>query len=94
MPAAATLFFGDPSAELDVIGITGTNGKTTTAYLLHSILVAAGRRPGLLGNIERRVGETVLPAGLNAPEAIDLAVLKLTAQDQFELVGGDGAPPP
>ena len=72
MPAAATLFFGDPSAELDVIGITGTNGKTTTAYLLHSILVAAGRRPGLLGNIERRVGETVLPAGLNAPEAIDL----------------------
>jgi UDP-N-acetylmuramoyl-L-alanyl-D-glutamate--2,6-diaminopimelate ligase len=72
MPRAAVLFFGDPSRELDVAGITGTNGKTTTAFLLHAILEAAGRRPGLLTNIERRVGGEARPTGLNTPEAIDL----------------------
>jgi len=72
MPAAATLFFGDPSRELQVAGITGTNGKTTTACLLHAILDAAGRRPGLVTNIERRVGGESRPTGLNTPEAIDL----------------------
>ena len=72
MPVAATEFFGHPSRELEVAGITGTNGKTTTAYLLHSILEADGRRPGLLTNVERRVGEERLPAELNTPEAIDL----------------------
>src|SRR5215211_4706877 len=72
MPAAAVLFFGDPTRELEVAGITGTNGKTTTAFLLHSILAAAGRRPGLLTNIERRMGNERLPASLNTPEAIDL----------------------
>jgi len=72
MPPAATLLFGDPSRELDVAGVTGTNGKTTTAFLLHAILEAAGRRPGLLTNIERRVGGESRPTGLNTPEAIDL----------------------
>jgi UDP-N-acetylmuramoyl-L-alanyl-D-glutamate--2,6-diaminopimelate ligase len=72
MPAAAALFFGDPTAELEVAGVTGTNGKTTTAFLLHAILDAAGRRPGLLTNIERRVGGGRRPTGLNTPEAIDL----------------------
>jgi UDP-N-acetylmuramoyl-L-alanyl-D-glutamate--2,6-diaminopimelate ligase len=72
MPRAAALFFGDPSRELDVAGITGTNGKTTTAFLLHAILDTAGRRPGLLTNIERRVGGEIRPTGLNTPEAIDL----------------------
>ena len=72
MPLAATLFFGDPTRELPVAGVTGTNGKTTTAFLLHAILDAAGLRPGLLTNIERRVGGDSLPTGLNTPEAIDL----------------------
>src|SRR4051794_39039615 len=72
MPEAAVLFFGDPTRELEVAGITGTNGKTTTAFLLHSILTAAGRRPGLLTNIERRVGGVARATGLNTPEAIDL----------------------
>jgi len=72
MPAAAVAFFGDPSRELPVAGITGTNGKTTTAFLLRSILDAAGRRPALLTNIERHVGGELLPTGLNTPEAIDL----------------------
>jgi UDP-N-acetylmuramoyl-L-alanyl-D-glutamate--2,6-diaminopimelate ligase len=72
MPRAAVAFFGDPTAELQVAGITGTNGKTTTAYLLWSILDAAGRRPGLLTNVERRVGSEVRSVGLNTPESIDL----------------------
>ncbi len=72
MPVAANAFFGEPSRELDVAAVTGTNGKTTTAFLLASILEAAGRRPALLTNIERRVGGAPQPTGLNTPEAIDL----------------------
>jgi UDP-N-acetylmuramoyl-L-alanyl-D-glutamate--2,6-diaminopimelate ligase len=72
MPVAAALYFGDPSRQLDVVAVTGTNGKTTTAFLLHSILDAAGRRPALLTNIERRIGGSALPTGLNTPESIDL----------------------
>jgi UDP-N-acetylmuramoyl-L-alanyl-D-glutamate--2,6-diaminopimelate ligase len=72
MPQAAVAFFGDPSGELDVVGVTGTSGKTTTVFLLDAILDAAGRRPALLSSIERRVGDTVLEPTLNTPEAIDL----------------------
>jgi UDP-N-acetylmuramoyl-L-alanyl-D-glutamate--2,6-diaminopimelate ligase len=72
MPRAAVELFGDPTAHLPVVGVTGTNGKTTTAYLLWSILDAAGERPGLLTNVERRVGDDVRTVGLNTPESIDL----------------------
>ena len=72
MPCAATLFFGEPTRELEVAAVTGTNGKTTTAFLLYAILDAAGRRPGLLTNIERRIAGEPRPTGLNTPEAIDL----------------------
>src|SRR4051794_7361040 len=72
MGPAASLFYGDPSAELPVTGITGTSGKTTTSYLLWEILERAGRSPGLVGSIERRVGAERRPVALNTPEAIDL----------------------
>ena len=72
MPRAAVEFFGDPTADLPVAAITGTNGKTTTAYLLSSILSAAGQRPGLLTNVERRVGAETRPVELNTPESVDL----------------------
>ena len=72
MPIAADEFFGRPTEELEVAGVTGTNGKTTTAFLLYSILAAAGRRPGLLGTIESRVGGERRPAIRTTPEAIDL----------------------
>ena len=72
MPRAAVTFFGDPTAALPVIAVTGTNGKTTTAYLIWSVLRAAGERPGLLTNIERRVANDVRKVGLNTPESIDL----------------------
>src|SRR5262245_10185568 len=86
MPAAAMLFFGDPTRELDVAAITGTNGKTTSAFLLHAILQADGRRAGLLTNIERRVGGEARPVGLNTPEALDLQRLFRQMLD-----GGDTA---
>src|SRR5205085_4822169 len=72
MPKAAIAFFGDPTRELDVLAVTGTSGKTTTAFLLYSILEAAGRRPALLSSIERRIGGETRAAPLNTPEAIDL----------------------
>ena len=72
MAAAAAAFFGRPTDKLEVAGVTGTNGKTTTAFLLHSILSAAGRKPGLLGTIESRVGGERRPSIRTTPEAIDL----------------------
>jgi UDP-N-acetylmuramoyl-L-alanyl-D-glutamate--2,6-diaminopimelate ligase len=72
MPLAARAFFGDPTATLNVAAVTGTNGKTTSAYLLDAILRAAGWSTGLLTNIERRAGGESLATGLNTPEAIDL----------------------
>ena len=72
MAIAAAEFFGHPTSELDVVGVTGTNGKTTTAYLLYAILGAAGRKPGLLGTVETRVGDERRPAVRTTAEAIDL----------------------
>jgi UDP-N-acetylmuramoyl-L-alanyl-D-glutamate--2,6-diaminopimelate ligase len=72
MGPAAAGFFGRPSEMLEVAAVTGTNGKTTTAFLLHAILDAAGRRPALLTNIRRIVGGEERATGLNTPEAIDL----------------------
>ena len=72
MGVAADEFFGRPTRELELAGVTGTNGKTTTAFLLYSILAAGGRRPGLLGTIESRVGGERRPALRTTPEAIDL----------------------
>ena len=72
MAVLADEFFGRPTQELQVAGVTGTNGKTTTAFLLYAILAAAGRRPGLLGTIESRVGGERRPAIRTTPEAIDL----------------------
>jgi UDP-N-acetylmuramoyl-L-alanyl-D-glutamate--2,6-diaminopimelate ligase len=72
MAPAADEFFGRPTEELQVVGVTGTNGKTTTAFLLFAILAAAGRRPGLLGTIEARVGGERRGVKHTTPEAIDL----------------------
>ena len=72
MAPAADEFFEHPSQELEVAGVTGTNGKTTTSFLLYSILAAGGRRPGLLGTIESRVGGERRPATRTTPEAIDV----------------------
>lgn len=70
-PAAATLH-GDPTAAMDLVGVTGTNGKTTTAYLVRALLTAAGRSTGLLGTVQSIVGGAETPAVRTTPEAIDL----------------------
>jgi UDP-N-acetylmuramoyl-L-alanyl-D-glutamate--2,6-diaminopimelate ligase len=72
MAVAAATFFDDPSRELVLVGVTGTNGKTTTSFLLFGILAAAGLRPGLLGTIESRVGGERRAAVRTTPESIDL----------------------
>jgi UDP-N-acetylmuramoyl-L-alanyl-D-glutamate--2,6-diaminopimelate ligase len=72
MAVAADIFFGEPTKELELAGVTGTNGKTTTAILLRGILEAAGRKPGLVGTVEWRVGGERRPAPFTTPEAIDL----------------------
>ena len=72
MAIAADVFFGEPTRSLEVVGVTGTNGKTTTAFLLRSILEAAGRRPGLVGTVEWVVGGEQRAAPHTTPEAIDL----------------------
>jgi UDP-N-acetylmuramoyl-L-alanyl-D-glutamate--2,6-diaminopimelate ligase len=72
MAIVADEFFGRPTERLVVVGVTGTSGKTTTTFLLHSILQAAGLAPGLLGTVETRVGGERRPAVRTTAEAIDL----------------------
>ncbi|HKX48350.1 MAG TPA: UDP-N-acetylmuramoyl-L-alanyl-D-glutamate--2,6-diaminopimelate ligase [Gaiellaceae bacterium] len=72
MAVAADVFFGEPTKELELAGVTGTNGKTTTAFLLRAILQAAGRESGLVGTVEWQVGGERRPAPFTTPEAIDL----------------------
>ncbi len=84
--ALAVRFWGDPTSELDVVGITGTNGKTTTAFLVRHILEASGRPTGLLGTVKRIVGGLAEEVERTTPEAIDLQ-----ATFRRMLDGGDGA---
>ena len=71
----AAAFYRRPSAEMQVVGITGTNGKTTTAYLVASIFDAAGARCGILGTVGYRVGDETREATHTTPEAPDVQSL-------------------
>ncbi len=68
----ADAFYGHPSTRLCMVGITGTNGKTTTAFLVRDMLAAAGRAPGLIGTVQYEVGARILPASRTTPESADL----------------------
>jgi UDP-N-acetylmuramoyl-L-alanyl-D-glutamate--2,6-diaminopimelate ligase len=68
-------FHGDPSAHLKMIGVTGTNGKTTTTYLCKALLEGIGRRVGLIGTVGYQIGQETLPAPHTTPGALDLQVL-------------------
>lgn len=70
---AAHAFFGSPSARMTLIGLTGTNGKTTTTYLLESILQEAGRRVGVIGTVDYRHPGGRRPADVTTPQSYDLA---------------------
>lgn len=71
----AANWFGRPAERLRLIGITGTNGKTTTAYLCESMLAAAGLRAGMISTIEYRAGGEVWPAPHTTPESYDLQAI-------------------
>jgi UDP-N-acetylmuramoyl-L-alanyl-D-glutamate--2,6-diaminopimelate ligase len=71
----ASLIYGDPSAALLVLGITGTNGKTTTAYLLEHGLRQAGHRTGLIGTVETRIAGEAIRSVRTTPEAPDLQAM-------------------
>lgn len=70
---AAAAFYAVPPAGMPVVGITGTNGKTTVSYLVEAQLRAAGRTPAVFGTVNYRCGEQVLPASHTTPESLDLA---------------------
>lgn len=75
-------FYGDPSRKLKLIGITGTNGKTTTSYLLESIFSQAGVKTGLIGTIEYRVDGEKFAAERTTPESLDLQQILATMVDR------------
>ena len=86
MATAAARFYGDPTASLPVVGVTGTNGKTTTAFLVRALLEAAGRQCGLLGTVTSVVAGEERPTVRTTPEAIDL---QRTFREMLD--GGDSA---
>ena len=71
----AAAFYGDPAEKLLLLGVTGTNGKTTTAFLIDAILRADGRTTGLVGTIETRIAGTARPGVRTTPESLDLHAL-------------------
>ena len=65
-------FYGDPSARLTMIGVTGTNGKTTTTYLCKALLEGIGRQVGLIGTVAYQIGAETIPASHTTPGALEL----------------------
>ncbi len=86
MAPVAALVNGSPTARLEMVGITGTNGKTTTAYLTRSLLEAGGRQTGLVGTVETITGTERAPAVRTTPESVDL---QATFREMLE--AGDSA---
>jgi len=68
----AKAFYSDLSKQIKVIGVTGTNGKTTTAYMIRDVLRSGGHQPGLLGTVAYEIGERIIPASRTTPEASDI----------------------
>lgn len=75
MGIIAKHFYGEPSNSLDLIGITGTNGKTSTTYMIKNILEVSGRRTGLIGTISNWIGDEKVDADRTTPESLDLQEL-------------------
>jgi UDP-N-acetylmuramoyl-L-alanyl-D-glutamate--2,6-diaminopimelate ligase len=73
-------FYGSPSTKLNVVGITGTNGKTSIATLLYQLFMEMGNKCGLISTVENRIGEVIIPSTHTTPDAISLAKL------MFEMV--------
>lgn len=72
MARASAAFYGQPSSKLRVIGVTGTNGKTTVAFMVKAMLESSGLRTGLMGTVRYEIGDRVIPAHRTTPESVDL----------------------
>lgn len=72
---AAANFYDHPTAQMRMIGVTGTNGKTTITYLIRSVLAEIGRKTGVIGTIENRIGDKAIPAERTTPESLELQAL-------------------
>lgn len=72
MAEIACSFYDHPSQKIPVVGITGTNGKTTTSFMVREILAAEGRQPGLIGTVRYEIGPRVIPAVRTTPESPDV----------------------
>ena len=77
----ADAYWGHPSRALTLVGVTGTNGKTTTSFLVEALLRAAGHRTGLIGTIQYRVGDQAVEASQTTPEAVELQSLLARMRD-------------
>lgn len=75
MGCVAANFYGNPSEKLLLFGVTGTNGKTTTTYMIKSILEQAGKKTGLIGTITNMIGNQMIPSERTTPESPDLQKL-------------------
>ncbi len=82
MAAFSQLYYGNPSERLRLIGVTGTNGKTTTTHLIEAILASRRAKTGLLGTIKYQVGQESLPVLATTPEAPDLQRILLTMTEK------------
>ncbi len=72
MALASARFYEHPSQQLKVVGVTGTNGKTTTAFMIKSVMEAAGINTGLLGTVQYEIGARVIPAARTTPESVEI----------------------
>jgi len=72
MALASASFYNHPSQQLKVVGVTGTNGKTTTAFMVKAILEAAGVGAGLMGTVQYEIGQRIIPAARTTPESVEI----------------------
>lgn len=82
LAVASANFYGYPSKEMNAIGVTGTNGKTSTTYLMKSILDRVGKKVGIVGTIENRIGDKVLKTERTTPESKELQALFRQMKDE------------
>ncbi len=87
MAHAAAAFYGHPEREMIMLGVTGTNGKTSTTYMVKSIAETAGKKVGLIGTIHNLIGDEMFETGRTTPESVDLfALLRRMADEGVDLV--------
>ncbi|MBQ9832930.1 MAG: UDP-N-acetylmuramoyl-L-alanyl-D-glutamate--2,6-diaminopimelate ligase, partial [Clostridia bacterium] len=87
MALSASEFYGNPSKEMIMVGITGTNGKTSTTYMLKAIAEAAGKKVGLIGTIRNMIGDEIIDTERTTPESVDLhRILRLMRDEGVDIV--------